>query len=265
MVQVNLELAGKVALVTGASRGMGRATALSFAREGASVSICARNAERLRATADEIRHAAGTAVLATPADVAIPADIGRLVDATLEAFGRIDALVCNAGGPPALRFGQATEDDWERAMALSLHSTRRLVTRVLPVMQRQRGGSVVAITSTTVIEPSPELPLSTVPRLGVAGLFKLLSREYAPDGIRFNVVCPGGFRTDRSLELLRKQAAETGRPVESLLAESGRDIPLGHLGEPEEIADVIVFLCSQRAGYVTGALLPVDGGITKAL
>jgi 3-oxoacyl-[acyl-carrier protein] reductase len=262
---MNPELTGKVALVTGSSRGMGRATALGFAREGASVSICARNADKLRATADEIRHTTGTAVLATPADVAIPAEIDRFVDATLAAFGRIDALVCNAGGPPPLRFAQATEDDWERAMTLSLHSTRRLVTRVLPVMQSQRRGSVVAITSTTVIEPSPQLPLSTVPRLGVAGLFKLLARECALDGIRFNVVCPGGFRTDRSLDLLRRQAAETDRPVEELLAESGREIPLGRLGEPEEIADVIVFLCSPKAGYVTGALLPVDGGITLAL
>ena len=262
---MDLGLADKVALVTGASRGMGRATALRFGREGASVSICARDASRLAATADEIRRATGATVLATPADVALPADIERLVDATLAAFGRIDALVCNAGGPPALRFDQATEDDWARAMALSLHSTRRLVRRVLPLMQRQGGGSVVAITSTTVIEPAPELPLSTVPRLGVAGLFKLLSREYAADGIRFNVVCPGGFRTDRSLELLRKQAAETGRPLEELLAESGRGIPLGRLGEPEEIADVIVFLCSPRASYVTGALLPVDGGVTVAL
>lgn len=262
---MNLELTGKVALVTGSSRGMGRATALSFAREGASVSICARNADTLRATADEIRHAAGTTVLATPADVTIPADLDRIVEATLAVFGRIDALVCNAGGPPALRFGQATEEDWERALALSLHSTRRLVGRVLPVMQHQGGGSVVAVTSTTVIEPSSELPLSTVPRLGVAGLFKLLSRDFARDGIRFNVVCPGGFRTDRSLELLRKEAADTGRPAEELLAEAGRNIPLGRLGEPEEIADVIVFLCSQRASYVTGTLLPVDGGSTLGL
>lgn len=262
---MDLELEGKVAVVTGASRGMGRATALCFAREGASVSICARDAGRLQTSADEIHRAAGTAVLATPADVSIPADIDRLIDVTLETFGRIDALVCNAGGPPALRFGEATEGDWERAMALSLHGTRRLVRRVLPIMQRQRSGSVVAITSTTVIEPSPELVLSTVPRLGVAGLFKLLSREYASDGIRFNVVCPGGFRTDRSLELLRGVAAQTGRSLEELLADSGRRIPLGRLGEPEEIAEVIVFLCSPRASYVTGTLLPVDGGITLAL
>jgi 3-oxoacyl-[acyl-carrier protein] reductase len=192
-------------------------------------------------------------------------DIQRLVGATLERFGRIDTLVCNAGGPPALRFEEATEHDWSQALDLSLHSTMRLVRSTLPAMLDQGGGSIAAITSTTVQEPINDLILSTVPRLGVAGLFKALSKEYGPAGIRFNVISPGGIRTDRSGELIKKRARETGRPVEELVREAGSRVPLRRLGEPEEIADVIVFLCSARASYMTGTLIAVDGGRVHGL
>jgi 3-oxoacyl-[acyl-carrier protein] reductase len=132
-------------------------------------------------------------------------------------------------------------------------------------MLDQGGGSIAAITSTTVQEPINDLILSTVPRLGVAGLFKALSKEYGPAGIRFNVISPGGIRTDRSVELIKKRARETGRPVEELVREAGARVPLRRLGEPEEIADVIVFLCSARASYVTGTLIAVDGGRVHGL
>jgi 3-oxoacyl-[acyl-carrier protein] reductase len=244
---------------------MGRAAALRFAQEGAAVAICARDRARLEETAAEMRHATGAEVLAITADVTALPDIERLVAATLARYERIDALVCNAGGPPALRFAEAGETEWERALDLSLRSTLRLVRAVLPGMRSRRSGSVVAITSTTVIQPSPGLVLSTVPRLGVAGLFKALSREYGPEGIRFNVVCPGGFRTDRTVELLGKEAADSGRPLQQLLDEAGRDVPLRRLGEPAEMGDVIAYLCSARASYITGALIPVDGGATQAL
>jgi 3-oxoacyl-[acyl-carrier protein] reductase len=262
---MDLELRGKVALITAASKGMGKATAERFAQEGASVAICARGQEALEAAASEIRRSSGTEVLSVQADLSAARDIQRVVEATLAQYGRIDALVCNAGGPPALRFEEATEDDWAQALDLSLHSTMRLVRLVLPTMREQGGGNIVVITSTTVQEPSNGLILSTVPRLGVAGLFKALSKDYGSEGIRFNVVSPGGFRTDRSVELMEKHAQETGRSVEELLIEAGRGIPLGRLGEPEEIADVIVFLCSARASYVTGTLIAVDGGRVRGL
>jgi len=262
---MDLELRGKVALVAAASKGMGKATAIRFAQEGASVAICARGQEDLEAAASEIQQASGAEVLAVKADLSVASDIHHVVGSTLAQFGRIDALVCNAGGPPALRFEDATERDWSYALDLTLHSTMRLVRQALPTMREQGGGSIAAITSTTVQEPSNSLILSTVPRLGIAGLFKALSREYGPAGIRFNVVSPGGFRTDRSVELMEKRAHETGQPVEELVLEAGMGVPLGRLGEPEEIADVIVFLCSARASYVTGTLIAVDGGRVHGL
>ena len=262
---MDLELRGKVALVTAASKGMGKATPERFALEGASVVICARGQKDLDAAASEIQQASGASVLALRADLSVAGDIQDVVEATLAAFGRIDALVCNAGGPPALRFEDATEDDWSKALDLSLHSTMRLVRLVLPTMREQGGGSIAVITSTTVQEPSNGLILSTVPRLGIAGLFKALSKDYGANGIRFNVVSPGGFRTDRSVELMSRQAQETGRSVDELVLEAGQGIPLGRLGEPEEIADVIVFLCSARASYVTGTLIAVDGGRVHGL
>jgi 3-oxoacyl-[acyl-carrier protein] reductase len=262
---MDLELRGKVALVTGASKGMGKATAKRFAQEGASVAICARGQQGLEAAAGEIRQASSAEVLTVQADLSVANDVQRVVEATLGRFGRIDALVCNAGGPPALRFEEATESDWSQALDLSLHSTMRLVRLVLPPMREQGSGSIAVITSTTVQEPSNGLILSTVPRLGVAGLFKALSKDYGADGIRFNVVSPGGFRTDRSVELMEKRARETSCSVEELLIKAGQGIPLGRLGEPEEIADVIVFLCSARASYVTGTLIAVDGGRVHGL
>jgi len=262
---MDLELRGKVALVAAASKGMGKATAKRFAQEGASVAICARGQEALEATASEIRQASGAEVLAVQADLSVDSDIHHVVESTLAQFGRIDALVCNAGGPPALRFENATERDWSHALDLTLHSTMRLVRQALPTMREQRGGSIAAITSTTVQEPSNDLILSTVPRLGIAGLFKALSKEYGPAGIRFNVVSPGGFRTDRSVELMEKRAHETGQSVEELVLEAGMGVPLRRLGEPDEIADVIVFLCSARASYVTGTLIAVDGGRVHGL
>lgn len=262
---MDLELRGKVALVAAASKGMGKATAKRFAQEGASVAICARGQEDLEAAASEIRQASGAQVLAVQADLSVASDIHHVVESTLAQFGRIDALVCNAGGPPALRFEDATERDWSQALELTLHSTMRLVRQALPTMREQGGGSIAAITSTTIQEPSNDLILSTVPRLGIAGLFKALSKEYGPAGIRFNVVSPGGFRTDRSVELMEKRAHETGRSVEELVLEAGMGVPLGRLGEPDEIADVIVFLCSARASYVTGTLIAVDGGRVHGL
>ena len=262
---MDLELRGKVALVAASSKGMGRATANRFAQEGASVAICARGDQDLKSAANEIQETSEAKVLAVQADLSVASDIQRVVETTLEQFGRIDALVCNAGGPPALRFEDATEADWSQALDLSLHSTMRLVRHTLPIMQSQGGGSIVAITSTTVQEPSNSLILSTVPRLGVAGLFKALSKEYGPAGIRFNVVSPGGFRTDRSVQLMEKRAQETGRSIEELVLEAGQGIPLRRLGKPDEIADVIVFLCSARASYVTGTLIAVDGGRVHGL
>lgn len=257
-------LAGKAALVGGASRGIGRAAALGLAREGCRVAICARGVERLEATANEIRADTGTDVIAVPCDMARPDDIRRFVAAAVEAFGRLDIVVNNAGGPPPGPFEAHDESAWRQALDQNFLSVVRTVREALPYLRAAGGGRIVNITSVAVKEPIPGLVLSNAARLGVVGLAKTLSRELGPDGITVNNVCPGLTLTDRMRELYGGRAQAEGRSLEDLLGEEAQRIPLGRLAEADDVAALVVFLASEPARHITGATIQVDGGSTAA-
>jgi 3-oxoacyl-[acyl-carrier protein] reductase len=254
-----------VALVTGASRGLGKAVALGFAQEGANVVICARGENALEKTQQEIAQATGRQVLAVAADVTRSEDVDRLVQATLDRFGRIDILVTNAGGPPAGIFLDFTPEVWQQAVNLNLMSAVRLCYAVVPIMRQQGGGRIVTITSVSVKQPLGNLILSNSVRMAVIGLTKSLSNELAQDNILVNSVCPSWTLTERVEELLRHRAQHNGTSFEEELGRLERDIPLGRLGRPEEFANVVVFLASECASYLTGVSIQVDGGFYKAV
>ena len=261
---MELGLKGQVALVGGASRGIGRAVALGLAREGCRVAICARGRERLEATADEIRSETGSEAIAVPCDMAQPDDIRRFVAATVEAFGRLDIVVNNAGGPPPGPFEAHDDAAWQQALDHNLLSVVRTVREALPQLRAADGGRIINITSVAVKEPIPGLILSNAARLGVVGLAKTLSRELGPDGITVNNVCPGLTLTDRMRDLYGGRAKAEGRSLEELLGEEGRRIPLGRLAQPEDVAALVVFLASEAARHITGTTIQVDGGSTAA-
>ena len=260
---MDLGLHNKVALVTAASKGLGRAVALRLAREGARVVICARNKAFLYETAAEIEATTGCQVLALPADVSDPAAADSLVQATIERFGRIDVLVINAGGPPPGQFLDLTSADWEKAIQLTLMSAIRLCYAAAPPMKEQGAGSILAVTSITVKQPLPNLILSNSLRMGVTGLVKTLSDELAPHGVRVNSICPGWTHTSRVEQLLQDRAARNDTTPYDEAAKIAAAIPLGRMGTPEEFAAAAAFLVSPAASYVTGVSLLVDGGMHR--
>ena len=262
---MDLGLKGKVALVSAASKGLGKAAALALAAEGAHVAICARHETELRAAAEEIRSATGADVLAIPADVTRADDIQRFVDAAAEHFGRIDILVTNAGGPPSGTFDMFSDADWQAAFNLTLLSVVRLIRAALPHLRRAGGGRIVNITSSSVKQPIEGLLFSNTLRPGIIGLAKTLSLELAKDNILINNVAPGYHDTDRVKELDAARAAREGRTPAEVARETIKSIPLGRRGEPAELAALIVFLCSRHAAFMTGVTIQVDGGAQKGL
>jgi 3-oxoacyl-[acyl-carrier protein] reductase len=262
---MDLGLAGKVALVGGASRGIGKAVALGLAKEGCRVSICARGEKQLRETAEEIRAATGVDVLAVPCDMARGDDIRRFVAQTVERFGRLDIVVNNAGGPPIGSFEKHSDEVWQAALDQNFLSVVRTVREALPHLRRQGGGRIINITSYAVKQPLDGLILSNSARLGVVGLAKTLSKELGPDNILVNNVCPGPTLTDRMQSLMRSWAEERHQSYEEVVREESRRIPLGHLGEPEDVAALVVFLASEPARQITGTTIQVDGGATAAV
>lgn len=262
---MDLGLKGKVALVAGASQGMGRATALSFSREGAKVSICARGEAALNETAEMIRKETGAEVLPMVADMTKAEDIQRFVSKTAEHFGRLDIVVNNAGGPPPGEFMKFTDEDWDNAFRLSFMSTMRMTRESVPHMRKVGGGRVINITSYSVKEPIAGLVLSNAIRSGVIGMAKTLSRELAKDNILINNICPGRIDTERAQKLNKARAERLKRPVEEINREMAAEVPLGRYGTAEETADLIVFLGSERASYITGTTIQIDGGLVRGI
>ena len=265
---MDLGLTGKTALVCAASKGLGKACARALAAEGASVAICARDRTTLEAAAAEIggvARAAGARVLAVPADLSSAADIERLLAETSGAFGGLDILVTNTGGPRSAPFEALGDDDWISSIDSMLLSVVRLVRGAIPHMRRGGGGRIIHVTSISVKQPIDGLVLSNSLRAAVTGLSRTLANELARDNILVNCVAPGFTATDRVVELADAVAAREGITRDAVQRRTESTIALGRMGTPEEFGAVVAFLASARASYVTGTTLQVDGGFVKSL
>jgi 3-oxoacyl-[acyl-carrier protein] reductase len=261
---MNLGLKGKVAIVAGASKGLGKAVAMELAREGANLVICARNENTLLATAQEIGSQTGAQVLALPTDVSKSSDVESLINKAVARFGRIDILINNAGGPPFGIFENFSDEDWAKAIELNLLSTVRMTRAVLPYMKKQGAGRIINITSLAAKEPMDGLVLSNAARAGVLGLAKTLAHELGKYNITVNSVLPGWHATDRVTEGMKALASQHKITEEEVLANRTKEIPLGRMGMPEEFGAAVAFLASEKAGYITGATLLIDGGLSRA-
>jgi 3-oxoacyl-[acyl-carrier protein] reductase len=262
---MDLGLKDRVALVAASSQGLGKAVAIGLAKEGAKLALCSRNAEALESTAQEIRRETEADVMAWPVDLTKEDQVHAFVEQAEKRFGRIDICITNAGGPPAKPFDATTVEDWRRAIDLNLMSTLFLAREVLPSMKARKWGRLVTITSLTVKQPIDNLILSNSVRAAVAGLVKTLSNEYGPHNVLVNNVCPGYTATDRLVELSSTLAKSSGASPAEIETRWTSQIPLGRLGRPGEFADAVVFLCSERASYITGQSILIDGGFAKGL
>ena len=262
---MDLQLRDRCAIVCAASKGLGRATALSLAREGARVAICARTAADLEAAAHEIRSATGAVVVPIVADVSRAADCERLVGEAAAALGAIDILVTNTGGPKSAMFMTLDDADWTEAIDSILLSVVRLSRAVVPHMRARGGGRIINVTSISAKQPVEGLVLSNALRAGVTGLARTIANELAADNILVNCVAPGYTSTDRVVELAEAAAKREGITAESVQKRTEERIPLRRMATTEEFADVVAFLASGKASYVTGTTLQIDGGYIRGL
>ena len=258
-------LKNKVALVAASSRGLGKAVAWALAREGTKLVICARNKKILEETADEILMETGVTVFPLAMDLADPERIDWLVRETMDLFGKVDILVTNAGGPPSGNLDDLDENQWKKAIDLTLLSVIRLTKAVIPAMKEQNWGRIIHMTSFTVKQPFPGLLLSNTIRPAVIGFSKSIAEELAGYQITVNAVCPGHFSTDRQKELLKNNAKRSSVPVKQIENELINHIPLRRIGDPEEFGHLVAFLASEKAGYMTGSTIQIDGGYVKGL
>lgn len=262
---MDLGLKDRVALVCGASAGLGYASAFALAAEGTRTAICSRSADNIESAAERIREGTGAEVVPTVCDVSDSDQVVRLAAAAREQFGRIDILVSNAGGPPGGRFADLGPEEWERAYNLTFQSTLQLCANVVPIMEAQGEGVILVITSLAAKEPIAGLVTSNTFRAGLMGLVKSLAAEYGPSGIRANTVAPGYTHTERLTELAAGISEREGIPVHDVFGRWERLSPLGRLGLPEELGAAVAFLASEKASFITGQHLAVDGGAIRGL
>ncbi len=261
---MDLGLKGKIALVTGASKGLGLAVAELLAREGARVAINARNVERIEKALANLTLAGGDAI-ALPGDVTDPSVPDQLITQTVQQWGGLDILIANAGGPPAGPFDQFDDAAWHQAVELNFLSTVRLIRAALPYLKKSKTPAVLTVTSFSVKQPIPNLVLSNSIRAATVGLTKSLALELGGEGIRFNSILPGWTETERVTSLMASRAASKGTSVEVETAAQAAEIALGRMAQPNEFANAAVFLVSPAASYITGVMLNVDGGVVRGL
>jgi 3-oxoacyl-[acyl-carrier protein] reductase len=258
-------LQGRCVIVAASSEGIARAAAAKFAAEGAKVAMCSRDRDKLDAAADDIRKKSGAEVITAPLDVTDAAAVDNFVQQVAAKFDGIDICVTNAGGPPAKMFLSTTSEEWQRAVELNFMSVVHFARAVIPWMQRQKWGRIVTITSVSVRQPVGDLIYSNAVRAGVLGLVKSLSNEFGKDGITVNNVGPGYTATARLQQLVKKRAVDFNISEEEYLGRLGADAALKRVGEPDEVADAIVWLASDRASFITGQTILVDGGLSKGI
>ncbi|NLI80282.1 MAG: SDR family oxidoreductase [Deltaproteobacteria bacterium] len=256
-------LKGKVAFVAGASQGLGKAVAMEMCREGAKVVICGLDDPQLPAAVEEIRGATGGEIIGVPADVTDGQQARDFIRKGVEHFGTVDILVNNAGGPPDRSFLEIDDDLWMFGVRLNLLSTIIMTREVVPIMKEKRWGRIINMTSISVKQPIDGLILSNTVRMGVIGMAKTLSNELAPFNVTVNNVCPGYTMTERVRKLAIDVAAKKNSTPEAIVKSWEALIPMGRLGTPEEFAALVTFLASERAGYITGASIQIDGGYYK--
>ncbi len=258
-------LKGRVAIVCGASKGLGKAISFTLAREGVNLVICARGKELLESVAKSIKEQFAVQVLPIAADLRDAENVRGIVERTLKEFSRVDILINNAGGPPSKTFEESEKPDWERALNLNFLVSVSLIQLVLPTMKSQRWGRIVNILSSGFKQPIDGLVQSNAARAALAGAAKTLSREVASYGILVNNVCPGKIQTERVDEIDTARARRSGKTLDAVQSENFKEIPMGRYGTPQEFANTVVFLASECASYITGSTLQVDGGYIRAL
>jgi 3-oxoacyl-[acyl-carrier protein] reductase len=260
---MDLQLKDLRCLVTGASRGLGYAVGRGLALEGCRVALNSREADRCQQAAEQLAAETGAHTVGIPGDVGEMETPARIIQATAEALGGLDILVTNAGGPPPGKFESFDEAEWEKAINLSFLSHVRLIRAALPYLRQSQHASVLTVTSYSVKQPIPNLVLSNSVRAATVGLTKTLALELGQDGIRFNSILPAWTRTERVVELMTFRAQSNNTTVEDEIRKQALDAPLGRMAEPEEFANVAVFLVSPSASYLTGSMIAVDGGMYK--